>query len=112
MKTYEELQVENERLVADNERLVAQVEMLREVANDAIYFATKRKDKVCADPMFVMQQLQGRIGATPLQCLNEIRAEAGRAGFVAGYDAGHEYRFSNLGDELADEYAEKVRNGE
>jgi len=56
--------------------LKAQVEQLREFANDAIHFAIKRKDKVCADPMFVMQQLQNRLDTTPAQCLAEIKAQA------------------------------------
>ena len=41
--------------------------------------------------------------------LAEIRAEAGRAGFVEGYEAGHTYRFANIGDQLADEYADSIR---
>ena len=59
-----------------NEQLLAQVEQLRDIAKDAIHFAIKRKDKVCADPMFVMQQLQNRIDTTPAQHLAEIKAQA------------------------------------
>ena len=50
---------------------------------------------------------------TPIECLNEIRAEAGRAGFIACY---HQDRFILILDEVhlnwrADQYAETIRNG-
>lgn len=57
---------------------------------------------------------QAMLSATkeiPSACLAQVRAEAGRAGFVAGYEAGHTYRFANIGDDLADEYADQVRQG-
>ena len=102
------------QLKAERDALAAQVEALREVANDAIHFASARKDKVCADPMFVMQQLQNRINATPQQHLAEIRAEAGQAGYAEGYQVGFQtgrIGASNRGGSASNEYAAKVRQG-
>ena len=54
--------------------------------------------------------------STPAQCLDEIRAQAGRAGFIAGINArrGIEYDVHNgdwkAADRAADEYANTIRN--
>lgn len=112
-----ELQDIIDKLEPERDVLVAQVEVLREqlkISHDCITCADETgylQDVGFVDLEAVALELKLAIESTPQQCLREIQAEAGRAGFVAGYDAGHEYRFSNLGDELADEYAEKVRNG-
>lgn len=54
------------------------------------------------------------IDATPQQCLAEIRAEAARAGFIAGADAIETIQMLGSSEsitDLADEYAAKVRQG-
>lgn len=56
------------------------------------------------------------IDATPQQCLAEIKAEAGRAGFIAGYHKMHiEFVGSLASSEgaefAADQYADKIRQG-
>ncbi len=51
---------------------------------------------------------------TPQQCLNEIRAEAARAGFIAGADAIETIQMLGSSEsitDLADAYAAKVRQG-
>ena len=60
----------------------------------------------------IKEKLKEITDATPTQCLNQIKAEAGRAGYIAGYEGGHMYRFANLADELADEYSESIAKGE
>ena len=60
------------------------------------------------------------INETPSQCLAEIKAEAGRAGFIAGsylwcdYHTGSEHKDDLINDikSDADQYATKVRQGE
>ena len=106
-------------LKSERDALAAQVESLRKVANDAIHFASIRKGKVCADPMFVMQQLQNRIDATPQQCLRDVKAEAGRKGFITGackwVAAVHPIYAEDAKPDIeadADQYAAKVRQGD
>lgn len=110
----EKLTAEREQLQQQNQQLAAQVEVTKQVAIDAIACISRSGTKVCADPMFVMQQLQGRLEETPNQCLREIQAEAGRAGFVAGYmlcnDGIPLIKHNYQG--FADKYAERVKAGE
>jgi hypothetical protein len=54
--------------------------------------------------------------ATPEQCLNQIKAEAGRAGFVAGYEKCWRESYgtkpnTDSVDEYADSYANRVQQG-
>ena len=54
--------------------------------------------------------INAEINKTPQQCIAEIKAEAGRAGFVAGRLRGVDY-FKLTEAQAADEYAAKVRGG-
>lgn len=54
--------------------------------------------------------INAEINKTPQQCLAEIKAEAGRAGFVAGRLRGVDY-FKLTEAQAADEYAAKIRKG-
>jgi len=54
------------------------------------------------------------IEAIPQHCLSEIRAEAGRAGYLQGHlDAGGDYGklHKKLSEYYADKYAKKIRQG-
>ena len=103
MRNAEKLESERDAALAREAELVAQVEVLRIAALNAIQRMSGGEAKA---------DLRDAYDATPTQHLRDIQAEAGRAGFVAGYDAGHTYRFANIGNELADEYAERVKAGE
>lgn len=104
-----ERQLSDERMKSmrlENERdaLVAQVEMLRNA-----WGSVKATDW--------NKPLDEAFSATPQQCLAEIKAEAGRAGFVAGY---HKCWRESYGtkpntdsvDEYADSYANRVGDGQ
>jgi hypothetical protein len=62
-----------------------------------------------------VQELIGAIADESTQCLNQIKAEAGRAGFVTGYSEAQSAHFTANDTEIdlyADEYAERVAKGE
>ena len=89
-----------------NAELAAQVELLR---NGVTHFNRSRGD---------MNPLLKAYLSTPAQCLAEVKAQAGRDGFLAGIDArrGIEYDVHNgdwkAADRAADEYANTIRNQE
>lgn len=96
----------------------SQVQYVTEDKEEGAFYPNS--DHGCYIPVYMLNVHAHRVGPdSKIYCTHleqgkkiaEIRAEAGRAGFVAGYDAGHEYRFSGMGDELADEYAATVRQG-
>lgn len=100
---------ENKRLNGKNLELVAQVEMLR-----AALEATRQPhmDYIPKLDKTARQVLD----ATPAQCLRQIQADAGRAGFVAG--AKYVYTSRELGyfpdvlELVSLDYVERVKSGE
>lgn len=106
-------------LQQSNAELAAQVELLRNGAQ-AFSFSFTNDDEEAKDisesTLCRFADLQDCIAKTPAQCLDEIRAQAGRAGFIAGINArrGIEYDVHNgdwkAADRAADEYANTIRN--
>ena len=124
MKSYEEL-------LAENKALVAQAELMRLEFSDArktLQFIAScghdSTDKEVADTVLIESRLwisrydDSCFRLNPQQCLAEIKAEAGRAGFVAGaemwsdYGVKSRYKDDYLVDIKADasKYAAKIRN--
>lgn len=105
-------------LKAERDALAAQVEASNKVLGSLLKTPLGFGGSLQADGQFyykvaesVFEKAKAALSKTPQQCLRDVQAEAGRKGFIAGYDAGYEYRFSGIGDELADEYAAKLRQG-
>ena len=103
---------------AERDALASQVEASNKVLESLLKTPIGFGGSLQADGQFyykvaesVFEKAKVALSKTPQQCLLDIQDEAGRKGFIAGYDAGHEYRFSGMGDELADEYAATVRQG-
>ena len=125
MKTYEELQAENAALVAllDKIKFITP-EMLRaaQVRSELGAYACSELSGAYSLIAEIYTVMVGEFmkQTTPLQCLREIEANAGRAGFVAGaemwsdYGVKSRYKDDYLVDIEADarKYAEKVRNSE
>jgi hypothetical protein len=90
------------------DELVAQVEVLKDAANAA--YCNWRSS---SDVLGGMRKLMQTVEATPNQCLREIEAKAGRAGYLQG--AKEWCKIGNENDELmlsdANEYAERIRQG-
>lgn len=113
---YGALIAERDAALANNAELVAQVEVLQ----DAAIKVCLRLDHDGVSTFGIaedIENLQQVVNATPTQCLRDIQAEAGRAGFVAGY--GKCWRESygtkpntDSVDEYADSYADRVKAGE
>lgn len=103
------VRAERDALVAELEARNAEIEQLR-VQSD------EWRD-VAARVISVLQlnkiQVNGEYYA---KCLNEIRAEAGRAGFVSGTEQCADYLDTYYADidfsKYADQYAERVKRGE
>lgn len=95
------------------QELAAQVEALRrEIQSAADWFSAywPELNKAQCDRI---KQMDSVAKTTPQQHLRELRAEAGRNGFIAGVEA---RRIALLNDEQAkikaDQYAERVKAGE
>lgn len=109
-----------EKLTAERDALAAQVEALRD-ALQAVMASIGGGKKFCGhefDCICAGDKARAALAATPQQHLAEIRAEAGRAGFVAGFK-----RRTALGPlrkmwseeeiiELYNQYADSIRRGE
>ena len=91
------------------DELAAQVEVLKDAANAA--YCNWRSS---SDVLGGMKKLMQTVEATPNQCLREIEAEAGRAGFVEGVRQMTENEigwFGHDADSCANHYAESIRQG-
>lgn len=108
------------QIKAERDALAAQVENLLYVSKELSACISEYKNlpqQSVKQAMFnINNRLQPRINLTPQQSLNEIRAEAGRAGFIAGYHKMHIEFAGSLAPSgsagmAADEYAESIRNG-
>lgn len=93
MKTVEQLQKENSELIA-------QLKIIRKIFRDESLSQSE-----------VMRKLPMVIDLMPEQCLAELKAEAGRAGFVACIRLAYELQHPP-GTIHADQYAESIRSGE
>lgn len=114
-----------ETMKAERDALVAQVEVLRSAiepfATGGVCSAIDREDySIMRERIkdwhgaIEFKKAQDAYNSTPQQCLREIEAKAGRAGFIAGIDALEVAQI--LGSDFdaeksADEYATKVRQG-
>ena len=110
MKTYEEL-------LAENEALVAQVEILREIYYLADGARVEHSEGNAGEEKDWLNKLYSVAGdymqPTPQQCLADIKAEAGRAGYLAAtYDYEHlfEIECKLTPEQAANQYAAKIRN--
>jgi hypothetical protein len=103
-KDFDQLRDSNDKLKTERDALAAQVGLIRETWGKA------KLSEMCND----ITSIRKAINATPVQCLAEIRAEAGRAGFVAGINYLDKVWCKDATSDVvvaADEYAAKVRQG-
>jgi hypothetical protein len=94
---------------AELDALVAQVEALKDAANFA--YCNWRSS---SDALGGMRRLVDAVDSTPAQCLAEIRAEAGRAGYLQAiydYEQIFEIDCNMTPENAADKYADKIRQG-
>jgi hypothetical protein len=107
-------------LQAERDALAAQVEVLKPLARRCLWGAVNWNDhnfdslhKYCRKSaaeagVFTVDQANALLESTPAECLNQIKAEAGRAGFMAALVAD----IQPCGEsEAADQYAERIRQG-
>lgn len=112
-----------EALKADRDELKAQAETMREqlqIAHDCITCADETgyvQDVGFVDLEAVALELKLAIESTPQQCLREIEAKAGRAGFVLGHSLHADIMKAIYNGEwdavarFANEYAATVQQG-
>lgn len=101
----------NDALTAERDALAAQVEMLRsdvEYIKGKLYIL-KAGVYVRRDTDKAYARCESVLSKTPQQHLAEIRAEAGRAGFIAALTAEMDIGKET---EAADRYADSIRQGE
>ncbi len=64
-----------------------------------------------------VESLQEVVNKTPATCLAQVKAEAGRAGFIAGYHKMHIEFVGSIApagsaEHAADQYAERIKQGD
>lgn len=94
------------QLKSEHDALAATVEALREVANHYQF-------KIVASDN-AMDEIVARLGNTPQQHLRDVRAEAGRDGFIEGAQSmklAFQYSGTYSTQSKADQYAERVKDG-
>ena len=97
--------------------LMAQVEVLKTSLRQAITAFRQYELDVDDYPSMqhkqMMESLNKASAATPTQCLNQIKADAGRAGFVAGVSFRESDKWLSKNEicQDADQYAERIRQG-
>ncbi len=113
----ERMQQRIAELEQKNSELAAQVEVLRDAATKI----TLRADNDGVSTGGIMEDvlnLRDAINATSSQCLKRTQAEAGQAGFIAGYSkcwtdtTGALKVPSGIISNIANRYAERVKAGE
>lgn len=117
MKTYEELQAENERLVTERDALAACISdacalFTRIAESEEVVINSDIKHIIDSELMYDIGDFVEH--KTPQQCLREIKAEAVEEALDATYDEirnriGKDY--SNIVESIILEYAAKVRQG-
>lgn len=109
---FEKLTAERDAALAQNAELVAQVETLKQCIKD--WCGTLRYQSVAGSYVQFSEKQQAAINSTPTQCLRDVKAEAGRDGFVAGYLRAIHWPTScdeNHAGYNADQYAARVKAG-
>lgn len=116
------------RVKSERDALAAQAEALRSAiepfATGGVCSAIDREDySIMRERIkdwhgaIEFKKAQDAYNSTPQQCLRDVQAEAGRAGFIAGFNFSYEGFNSEYGasekviSTLADEYAATVRKG-
>jgi hypothetical protein len=87
------------------DELMAQIDFWRDIAEECATIGTKVE---------ACHRFEAALKVSPTQCLREIQAEAGRAGFVAGYNSGFADRGLNRSfspEWHASHYAHDIRKG-
>lgn len=118
-ETLLEQQAEIEKLKSERNALAAQVEALKQIAYLADGARVEAADDNGGEEKRWLHKLYCAVGeydctATPAACLAQVRADAGRAGFIAGARALETIQILASDEsifELADDYAERIRQG-
>lgn len=112
-------ELELEKVTAERDALAAQVEALKLPLKALLETPLGFGGSLQADGQFayrvresVFKKAEDAINATPQQHLAELRAEAGRAGFVAGANWVESDELPLSKDVAAKLYAEQIRKGE
>lgn len=116
-----ELAAERDAALAQSAELVAQNNLLLDslkYAENKLYILVNTdgglSKQVRTDALKAFDNVKNTIAATPQQCLRQIQADAGRAGFIAGlewladYDGNPDVSVAAV----ANQYAERVKAGE
>lgn len=96
---------ERDAALAQNAELVAKIDAIKDAWMAAGSWPNTVEEK---------QAIANAINATPTQCLRDIQAEAGRAGFLEGVRQMAENEigwFGNDADSCANHYALRVKDG-
>jgi hypothetical protein len=105
----------NDEILAERDALAAQnIKMMQAILYCTIYLDDNKLNSIATGSK-AHNMLADAVVSTPQQCLAEIKAEAGRAGFVAGYHKMHiEFVGSPANGDgaefAANQYAAKIRN--
>ncbi len=101
---------ERDNALAQNAELVAQVVDLKSACQLAIDMFKVNDINVPN----TIETLEDVVNATPAQCLSDIQAEAGRAGFMAccAWIDSDEVKRTYSDEQAANQYAERVKAGE
>ena len=112
---------ENDKLKAERDALATQVAAYKERSSelyklcdeliDHLRYNKAERDEVLNE-FWDKQDAIKHVPRDPQQCLAEIKAEAGRAGFVDGLKVMHgkSYKLSEVLERAADQYAAKIRS--
>jgi hypothetical protein len=113
---------EIEGLTAERDALQARVELLRDALSEAQqtigFLSHHLRGRMAEAAIIDMAEKADSwaviLNQSPTACLAQVRAEAGRAGFVSGYSKGwNDYAgvYGFRREPLADQYAERIRQG-
>lgn len=113
-----------EKMKAERDALATQVAVYKERSSelyklcdeliDHLRYNKAERDEVL-NKFWDKQEAIKHVPSDPQQCLAEIKAETGRAGFIEGYEQCHydiDNDYISRSEPMANEYAAKIRNGE
>lgn len=115
MKSYDELLAERDALaaqVAAYKERSSELYKLCDELIDHLRYNKAERDEVLNE-FWNKQEAIKHVPSDPLQCLAEIKAEAGWAGFIEGYEQCHydiDNDYISRSEPMADQYAAKIRN--
>jgi hypothetical protein len=97
-----------DKMQPERDWLASQVEVLKNIRNDWQGLAVNDAKTLIA---FIRA-----VDATPTACLAQVKAEAGRAGFIAGYHKMHIEFVGSIApagsaEHAADQYADRIKQG-